>query len=109
MIRHYRAGLRYAQLAADLLVVAASFLLAWYLRFEIDLIPRWAPIPDFRAYLVLLGLILVVWAVLLERPEWRARGGSSGHLPPPRAVKGAVQRALSQSPVVTIPRALQSL
>jgi len=86
MIRHYRAGLRYAQLVADLLVVATSFLLAWYLRFEVDLIPRWAPIPDFRAYLLLLGLILAVWAVLLQvegagrQRRYRALGEEIGGL-----------------------------
>ena len=65
MIRHYRT-LPWLQLAADLAIVAASYLLAWWVRFEMSLIPMFAPYPDFQPYLLLLGLVLVIWAGILQ-------------------------------------------
>ena len=65
MIRHYRT-LPWLQLAADLAIVAASYLLAWWVRFEMSLIPMFAPYPEFQPYLLLLGLVLVIWAGILQ-------------------------------------------
>ena len=66
MIQHHARLLQLARLGADLLTLVASFLLAWVLRFRMDLIPLMAPIPPIGPYLALLGAILVIWTVVLQ-------------------------------------------
>jgi Undecaprenyl-phosphate glucose phosphotransferase len=50
-------------LLSDLLVIAASWVAAYVLRFYGGPVPVYRGIPDFRPYLLLLGVILLVWAV----------------------------------------------
>lgn len=66
MIQHHARLLQWTRLSADLLTLAASFLMAWFLRFRVDFIPLVAPIPPFGPYLALLGAILVIWMVVLQ-------------------------------------------
>jgi len=66
MIQHHARLLQVARLGADLLVLAASFLLAWELRFHTDLIPLVAPIPPLGPYLALLAAILIIWTIVLQ-------------------------------------------
>lgn len=65
MIRS-RDKLRALERAADLAVVAGSFLLAWVVRFETGWIPLFDPRPEFQPYVILLGIMVPVWAGLLQ-------------------------------------------
>ena len=66
MISHYRSLQFGAQRAADLVVVALSFLLAWYVRFHTPFVPLRYGDPGFKPYLILLGVVLIVWALILQ-------------------------------------------
>ncbi len=50
-------------LAGDLVLIAGSWLLAYYLRFYADLVPVYRGVPPLGPYLVLVVPILVVWAM----------------------------------------------
>ena len=51
-------------LAGDLIATLAAFFGAWYLRFDLAVIPLVKDVPDFGPYLVLLPFIVVVWPVV---------------------------------------------
>ncbi len=51
-------------LASDLLATVAAFFAAWYLRFVIQIVPV-SHVPDFKRYLTLLPIILILWPVVL--------------------------------------------
>jgi Undecaprenyl-phosphate glucose phosphotransferase len=50
-------------LAGDLIVIAGSWLLAYFLRFHLGPVPVYHQVPGLSPYMLLLGPILVVWAV----------------------------------------------
>ena len=50
-------------LVGDLALIAASWLVAYYLRFHVGPVPVYLGIPPLAPYLVLLVPILVVWAI----------------------------------------------
>ena len=53
--------------AGDLSATLLAFFAAWYLRFETDLLPFTKDhLPEFRYYLQLLPIVLVVWAVVFH-------------------------------------------
>jgi Undecaprenyl-phosphate glucose phosphotransferase len=66
VIPNYDRALAAGRLSADLLVIALSFLAAWFLRFHTPLIPRFAPIPPFLPYLALLVGVLLIWTAVLQ-------------------------------------------
>lgn len=47
---------------ADLLIIAFSWLISYYLRFTSNLVPAPKGIPDFFMYSLLLGPIIIIWA-----------------------------------------------
>jgi len=47
----------------DLLVVALSWLAAYYLRFAVEIVPITKGLPPLRDYLLILPVIIVIWAV----------------------------------------------
>jgi Undecaprenyl-phosphate glucose phosphotransferase len=53
-------------LLSDLLVIAASWIAAYYLRFYWGPIPVYRGIPGLRPYLFLLALIVVIWGVAFK-------------------------------------------
>ncbi|NLF24842.1 MAG: undecaprenyl-phosphate glucose phosphotransferase [Deltaproteobacteria bacterium] len=54
-------------MASDLLVVSASWMLAYWLRFETDLVPADKGIPNFSHYLTMLLFIWLIWAFVFRR------------------------------------------
>jgi Undecaprenyl-phosphate glucose phosphotransferase len=51
-------------LAGDLLATLAAFFAAWYLRFDLAVVPLTKDVPEFAPYLLLLPFIVVVWPVV---------------------------------------------
>jgi Undecaprenyl-phosphate glucose phosphotransferase len=56
--------LQLVYLCGDLLATAAAFLLAYYLRFFVDIIPVRYGIPPFQQYLNVLPILMVVWPII---------------------------------------------
>jgi len=48
----------------DLVATTAAFLLAWYLRFELEFPEVTKGVPDFERYLLLLPVVLVLWPIV---------------------------------------------
>jgi len=61
--RHYFEALL---VAADLIVVAVSWVLAYWVRFELELFPVEKGVPPFENYLSLVLLILLIWPVVFR-------------------------------------------
>lgn len=53
-------------LLGDVLATVAAFLLAYYLRFYVDLIPVKYGVPSFHQYLNIIPLLLVIWPVIFH-------------------------------------------
>ncbi len=51
-------------LLGDLVGLVAAFFLAWWLRFEIQIVPPEGHVPEFRWYLQLLPIVLMLWPVV---------------------------------------------
>ena len=51
-------------LTGDLLATLAAFLIAWYLRFELGIVPITKGVPDIGRYLGLLPIILIIWPLV---------------------------------------------
>lgn len=66
MLKRHSQFLESLMLLADLLAISASWLGSYYLRFYWGPIPVYRGIPDARPYLLLLGLIAIVWAVAFK-------------------------------------------
>ncbi len=67
MIHTRRRSTALLYLAGDLLATLAAFLLAWYLRFELQIPELTKGAPAFRVYLLtLLPLVLVTWPVVFH-------------------------------------------
>ncbi len=67
-------------LAGDLAATILAFFAAWQLRFATDLVPfTKAHVPDFRYYLLLLPIVLIVWVVVFHfHGLYQIRRGRSG-------------------------------
>ncbi|PWT93945.1 MAG: undecaprenyl-phosphate glucose phosphotransferase [Acidobacteria bacterium] len=66
MLRAKNNVLQFVFLAGDLVVTAAAFLLAYYLRFHTEIIPVKYGIPAFQNYLKILAVLGIVWPVLFH-------------------------------------------
>ncbi len=69
MISRQRRATTAIYLASDVLATLVAFTAAWYLRFEVDVVPRWlgglADSPDINRYLLLLPIVVLVWPVVI--------------------------------------------
>jgi Undecaprenyl-phosphate glucose phosphotransferase len=52
-------------LLGDVIATAAAFFAAWGLRFQVEIVPLIQEVPDFRQYLPLLPVALLVWPIVL--------------------------------------------
>ncbi len=66
MLKRHSQFLESLMLFADLLAISISWFGTYYLRFYLDLVPVYRGIPDVRPYLLLLGLIVIVWGVAFK-------------------------------------------
>ncbi len=64
MIQKRRRKTVAVYLVGDLLATLAAFLLAWYVRFELEVPALTKGVPDFGLYLLLLPVVLVLWPVV---------------------------------------------
>lgn len=66
VLKRHSQFLESLMLLSDLLVIAASWIAAYYLRFYWGPVPVYRGIPNIRPYLFLLILIVVVWSVAFK-------------------------------------------
>ncbi len=66
MLKRHSQFIESLMLLADLLVISASWLVAYHLRFYWGPILVYHDIPDIRPYLLLLGLIVIVWGIAFK-------------------------------------------
>ncbi len=64
MIREQRRSNALLYLTGDLLATLAAYFVAWFLRFELQLLPVTKGLPDFDRYLKILPIILLTWPVI---------------------------------------------
>ncbi len=64
MIRKRRRSNAALYLAGDLLATAAAFLLAWYIRFELEVPALTKGVPEFGHYAAFLPVVLAVWPIV---------------------------------------------
>lgn len=53
-------------LLGDVLATVSAFLLAYYIRFHVDLIPVKYGVPSFQQYLNILPLLILIWPVIFH-------------------------------------------
>jgi len=66
MLKRHSQFIESLMLLADLLVISASWLGSYYFRFHWGPVLGYRDIPDIRPYLLLLGLIVIVWGVAFK-------------------------------------------
>lgn len=66
MLKRHSQFIESLMLLADLLVISASWLGSYYFRFYWGPVQVYRDIPDVRPYLLLLGLIVIVWGVAFK-------------------------------------------
>ncbi len=66
MLKRHSQFFESLMLLSDLLVIAASWIAAYYLRFYWGPVPVYRGIPGLRPYLFLLALIVVIWGVAFK-------------------------------------------
>ncbi|MEM7354879.1 MAG: undecaprenyl-phosphate glucose phosphotransferase [Acidobacteriota bacterium] len=64
MIQRRRRSTASLYLASDLLATLAAFLLAWFVRFNLEVPALTKGVPDFGRYLWLLPIVLVIWPIV---------------------------------------------
>ncbi len=64
MIQKRRQSTVALYLASDLFATLAAFLLAWFVRFELEFPVLTKGVPEFGRYLALLPLVLVLWPIV---------------------------------------------
>ena len=64
MIQHRSRTTAAAYLVGDLLALGLAFLVAWVLRFRLEVVPLIKDAPPFSEYLLLLPVILLSWPVV---------------------------------------------
>ena len=64
MIQKRRRSTVALYLASDLLATLAAFLLAWFVRFNLEVPALTKGVPDFGRYLELLPIVLVIWPIV---------------------------------------------
>ena len=74
MIRKRRRSTAALNMASDVLSTLVAFLLAWYIRFDLQVPPLTKGLPEFSYYLGLLPVVLVLWpAVFYFHGLYQAR------------------------------------
>ncbi len=66
MLKAHSRLFEHLTLGGDLILIAGSWLLAYYIRFSLGPVPVYRGIPPLGPYLVLLAPILAVWAVAFK-------------------------------------------
>jgi len=67
VIRQRHRITTFVHILSDLLATTAAFFAAWWVRFEVGVVPYTKThLPDFERYLKLLPIVLVVWPVVLH-------------------------------------------
>lgn len=66
MLKRHSQFIESLMLLADLLVISLSWLGSYYFRFYWGPVQVYGDVPDVRPYLLLLGLIVVVWGVAFK-------------------------------------------
>jgi Undecaprenyl-phosphate glucose phosphotransferase len=66
MLKRHSQFIESLMLLADLLVISISWLGSYYFRFYWGPVQVYRDIPDIRPYLLLLGLIVVVWGIAFK-------------------------------------------
>ncbi|PWB47489.1 MAG: undecaprenyl-phosphate glucose phosphotransferase [Candidatus Methylomirabilota bacterium] len=66
MLKRHSEFIESLMLLADLLVISASWLGSYYFRFYWGPVQVYHEVPDIRPYLLLLGLIIIVWGVAFK-------------------------------------------
>ena len=61
MIRKRRRSTVALYLAGDVLATLIAFLLAWYVRFDLQVPPLTKGVPEFQKYLLMLPVVLALW------------------------------------------------
>ncbi len=64
MIRRRHRSTAYGYLTSDILALVAAYFAAWYLRFDVEVVPVTLGWPDFQRYLQLLPVVLVIWPIV---------------------------------------------
>ncbi len=64
MIQKRRRSTVALYLASDLFATLTAFLLAWFVRFELEVPALTKGVPDFGRYLALLPLVLILWPIV---------------------------------------------
>lgn len=64
MIRQRHKAIATIYLLGDLVATVAAFFTAWFLRFELEVIPLTKDVPELRRYLELLPFVLILWPVV---------------------------------------------
>ncbi len=64
MIQKRRRSTVSLYLASDILATLVAFLLAWFVRFELEVPALTKGVPDFGRYLGLLPILLVIWPIV---------------------------------------------
>lgn len=67
MLKQKRQLFEYLFMVADLAMVSAAWIVAYYLRFMTDLVPADKGIPDFAPYLSMTVFIWLIWAFVFRR------------------------------------------
>lgn len=64
MIKAQRRSNALLYLTGDLLATVAAYFAAWFLRFELQVLPLTKGLPDFDRYLKILPIVLLTWPVI---------------------------------------------
>lgn len=66
MLKKHSQFLESLVLLGDLVVIAAAWLVSYFLRFRVGPVPVYFGVPPLTPYLVLLGAVLVIWPVAFK-------------------------------------------
>jgi len=66
MVKKYSQVFLTVLFLSDVCIVALSWLLAYFLRFQVNLIPVYKSIPPFEAYLSVTIYVIVIWPITLK-------------------------------------------
>lgn len=67
MLKQKRQLFEYLFAIADLMVVSVAWLIAYWARFHLDLVPADKGIPDFAQYVSMLLFIWIIWAFVFRK------------------------------------------
>ena len=67
MLKQKRQLFELLFVAADLFMVSCAWLLAYWMRFQLEFVPAYKGVPDFANYLAMLLFIWLIWAFVFRR------------------------------------------